>query len=350
MPKSIRQLVAVDLFAGAGGLSEGLRQAGYSVKCAVELDPLAIEAYRLNHPSTTLLAKDIRAVSGGMILRALGVQKGEVDLVAACPPCQGFSTLRTRNGSTRNRDSRNALLLEVLRLVRATKPKAVMLENVPALGESLHFARFRKGLRRAGYKITWDILNVRDYGVPQSRRRLVMLGALTHAPSFAVPAKMKRTVRSAIGGLHRPRASRDPLHNYESALSEGVLKRIRKIPRNGGSRSALPFELQLACHRREAGFRDVYGRMAWDAPSPTITGGCINPSKGRFLHPSQNRAITLREAAILQSFPRSYRFPLSRGRYPAALLIGNALPPEFVRRQATALRTTIISPASAQRD
>ena len=113
------------------------------------------------------------------------------------------------------------------------------------------------------------------------------------------------------------------------------------IPANGGSRAALGVRNQLACHKRSNGFKDVYGRMAWDKPAPTITCGCINPSKGRFLHPEADRAITLREAALLQTFPKSYRFPLDEGRYPVAELIGNALPPEFIRRQAQALRELV---------
>ena len=144
-------------------------------------------------------------------------------------------------------------------------------------------------------------------------------------------------MRDFIANLAPPRRSRDELHNYRTRPSKKVRDLIKKIPRDGGSRIALGKEHQLQCHRRLDGFWDVYGRMAWDQPAPTITGGCINPSKGRFLHPSANRAITLREAALLQTFPKSYRFSLERGRYPAALLIGNALPPEFIRRHAKAL-------------
>jgi DNA (cytosine-5)-methyltransferase 1 len=332
--------IAVDLFSGAGGLSEGLRKAGFRVACAIELDPFAIEAYRLNHPRVKVIEGDIRKVSGAAILRAASRRKGQIDLLAACPPCQGFSTLRTRNGRFRNRDPRNRLLGDVLRLTKTLLPKAVMLENVPGLALSAQFTAFRRTLASMGYKIRWDILNVCNYGVPQRRRRLVLLASRTMTPEFAPKARVARTVRWALASLPAPKKSRDPLHNYRPTRSDKVLRRIRQIPANGGSRSALKKSDRLHCHDGSAGFRDVYGRMAWDRPSPTITGGCINPSKGRFLHPSQDRAITLREAAVLQSFPRSYRFPLTRGRYPAALLIGNALPPEFVRRHAVSLRPT----------
>jgi DNA (cytosine-5)-methyltransferase 1 len=157
-------------------------------------------------------------------------------------------------------------------------------------------------------------------------------------PSFAPQAVRSKTVRQFIGRLPSPRQSRDPLHNYTTNTSEVVRVRISRIPRNGGSRSALGIRGQLPCHKRLNGFRDVYGRMAWNRPAPTITGGCINPSKGRFVHPQSHRPITLREAALLQTFPKSYRFSLERGRYPVALLIGNALPPEFIRRHAIALK------------
>jgi DNA (cytosine-5)-methyltransferase 1 len=145
-------------------------------------------------------------------------------------------------------------------------------------------------------------------------------------------------VRDAIGKLTTPEQSLDPLHNYPTKRSQKIEDRIRKIPKDGGSRASLGARGQLACHKRSDGFKDVYGRMAWDKPAPTITGGCINPSKGRFLHPQANRAITLREAALLQTFPKTYKFSLRGGRYSVATLIGNALPPEFIRRHASALR------------
>jgi DNA (cytosine-5)-methyltransferase 1 len=291
----------------------------------------------MNHPDVGLIERDIRNVSGVEILTSIRRVRGQLDLLAACPPCQGFSTLRTRNGRKANRDSRNQLLGDVLRLTRSIRPKNVMLENVPGLGNSRRFVGFRRSLESMGYKVVWEILNVRNYGVPQQRRRLVLLASRVMTPVFAPETAALRTVRWALKGLTSPGKSRDTLHNYVPSRSDRVQRRIRQIPHDGGSRESLRSRDRLDCHKNVSGFRDVYGRMAWDRPAPTITGGCINPSKGRFLHPSQDRAITLREAAILQTFPRSYRFPLTRGRYTAALLIGNALPPEFVRRHALVL-------------
>jgi DNA (cytosine-5)-methyltransferase 1 len=335
-----RKPIAIDLFSGVGGLSEGLKQAGYRVAGAVELDAAACQIYRLNHPKARLWNIDIRKLSAQSVMKALGLRPGQVELLAACPPCQGFSAMRTRNGAMRNRDGRNDLIFDVLRFATRLRPKSLMMENVPGLAKNRRFRLFRRGLAAMGYEVNWRVLNAVDFGVPQRRKRLVLLAARGTAPQFAAPVAKRRTVRDAIGRLKAPGRSRDPLHNYAVKRQPKVLARIREIPRNGGSRTARGRSAQLNCHREHDGFYDVYGRMAWEAPSPTITGGCINPSKGRFLHPTAHRAITLREAALLQTFPQRYRFPIEHGRYHIALMIGNALPPEFIRRHALALRNS----------
>jgi DNA (cytosine-5)-methyltransferase 1 len=148
-----------------------------------------------------------------------------------------------------------------------------------------------------------------------------------------------RTVRQSLKGLRASGRSGDPLHDVRENRSPGIVALIKKIPKNGGSRTDIGRRFQLPCHQVCSGFKDVYGRMKWDDVAPTITGGCVNPSKGRFLHPEDDRAITLREAALLQTFPRNYYFSLKEGKFPAAKLIGNALPPEFVRRHASIIRT-----------
>jgi len=151
---------------------------------------------------------------------------------------------------------------------------------------------------------------------------------------FAKPVRRLRTVRDAIGSLSVAGKSGDPLHDIPFSYTPRIKELIRNIPRNGGSRSSLPKRLVLNCHKKRRGFNDVYGRMAWDKPAPTITTGCFNPSRGRFLHPTANRAITMREAALLQSFPRSYRLPADLGKVRISALIGNALPPRFIERLA----------------
>jgi len=333
-----RKPIAVDLFCGAGGLSEGLRQAGYNVIGAVEIDALACRTYKLNHQAAKVWEIDITRLTGSAMMETLKLEPGDLDLLAACPPCEGFSRMRTKNGALRNRDPRNDLILDTLRIIRSMRPKSIMLENVPGLARNRRFAAFCKGLESLKYYVRWDILNTADYAVPQRRRRLVLLASCVAEPDFATKAAGHKTVRDFIGRLAPPQQSRDPLHNYSSRRTKRIQDLVSRIPHDGGSRSALGRRGQLPCHRRFEGFWDVYGRMAWDRPAPTITGGCINPSKGRFLHPSQDRAITLREAAMLQTFPKTYRFLLDRGRFSVASLIGNALPPEFIRRQAMMLK------------
>ena len=185
---------AIDLFCGAGGVTVGLKQAGYKVLAAVELDPTAAKAYRLNHPDVSLWEQDVCEVTGPALVNELELARGELDLLAACPPCQGFSRLRTKNGSRRNRDARNQLIFEVLRLARSLRPKAVMLENVPKVATSTHFKSFRYGMEALGYHIVWKVLDAAEYGVPQRRRRLVLLASRLSQPEFARPATKKKTV------------------------------------------------------------------------------------------------------------------------------------------------------------
>jgi DNA (cytosine-5)-methyltransferase 1 len=339
----MKKPVAVDLFAGCGGLTLGLRQAGFRVIGAVEIDPGAAEAYRANHPRTRLRPVDIRKLSASAWRRELGLRKGELDLLAGCPPCQGFSVLRTRNGRKQNRDKRNDLVREMLRFARAFKPKAIMMENVPGLGQREAFLNLCNGLAELGYRVHWDIKNAAEYGVPQRRKRLILVAGLGFEIPFASASDSLVNVRDAIGFLPRPGKSGDELHDLPGKKrSIKIRQLIRDIPKNGGGRNDLPQSRQLPCHIRLKGFNDVYGRMAWGSPAPTITSGCFNPSKGRFLHPRQNRAITMREAALLQSFPRDYRFPVKRGKQAIALMIGNALPPEFIRRHALEIHRSLM--------
>ncbi|MCK6484529.1 MAG: DNA cytosine methyltransferase [Phycisphaerae bacterium] len=336
-----RKPIAIDLFAGCGGLTEGLRQAGFRVVGAVEIDELAAKSYRMNHPRVALWTQDIRTVKVTELRTTLGLERGELDLLAGCPPCQGFSSLRTLNGKRDVRDRRNSLTDDFLRFVRGFAPRAVMLENVPGLADRRRFSQFAAILKRLGYEVNWAVLDAAQYGVPQRRRRLILLAAKKAKIEFAPPAESEATVRNAIIGLKSPDRADDPLHRTIGKRSERILELIKLIPRDGGSRSDLPEDRWLECHKRCEGFKDVYGRMRWDSVAPTITGGCLNPSKGRFLHPIQDRPITAREAALLQSFPADYRFSTERGMYAVAAMIGNALPPEFIRRQALQVATVL---------
>ncbi|HKO17305.1 MAG TPA: DNA cytosine methyltransferase [Acidobacteriaceae bacterium] len=336
-----RRPTAVDLFAGCGGLTVGLKRAGFTVLGAVEINRLAADTYRTNHPSVAFWRRDIRKLSAERILRRLQLRPGQLDLLAGCPPCQGYSTIRTRNRRTPVEDHRNDLIFEFLRLVNGLRPRAIMLENVPGLQHDERFGRFCDGLRRLGYRIYHRVLDAAEFGVPQRRRRLILLACRRHLVLPASPAPVRESVRSAIDGLPAPGESGDPVHDVYEKRSERIQQLIEDIPVDGGSRIDLGEQRQLACHKRLDGFKDVYGRMAWDEVAPTITSGFVNPSKGRFLHPEQNRTITPREAALLQTFPADYHFPIEAGKFPVAEMIGNALPPEFIRRHAVGIAEMI---------
>jgi DNA (cytosine-5)-methyltransferase 1 len=326
---------AIDLFSGCGGLTLGLKLAGFDVIAAIEIDKLAVDTYRANHSEVHVLNDDIRGVEPKRLRSRLKLGLGELDLLAGCPPCQGFSSLRTRNGAAQRRDPRNVLIREMLRFARAFLPKAIMMENVPGLAKHWSFKALCRDLRKLGYQVEWDVKDALHYGVPQRRRRLILVAGRGFSIPFAKESSTQVTVRKAFANLSAPGQSRDALQNLPERRSAKVRKIIEAIPKDGGSRRDLPASRQLKCHKRTDGFWDVYGRMAWDAPSPTITGGCFNPSKGRFIHPEEDRAITLREAAILQSFPRRYKFPANASKELVALMIGNALPPKFIERHAS---------------
>lgn len=340
-------LHAVDIFSGCGGLTLGLKEAGFSVVAAVEIDRKAQETFRLNHPDVRLYAQDIRKTSPAEVLRIAGLKAGELDLLAGCPPCQGFSRLRTKNKRTSINDERNNLVSDFIRFIEVMKPKTVMLENVPALAKHGRFLRLRRQLHALGYETLVSILDAADFAVPQRRKRLIMLASNVHTPVLADKARKRITVREALKGIGAPKVAHDTLHGLGENRSKKVRELIALIPKDGGSRADLPRRYQLDCHKRTSGFSDVYGRMAWDDVAPTITSGCHNPSKGRFLHPSQNRNITLREAAVLQGFPRRYRFNVDHGKEAIALMIGNALPPPFIAAHAGALRVGLQEAAAA---
>lgn len=333
-----RKPKAFDIFCGCGGTTQGLRDAGFSVVGGIECDELAVDTYRSNHRGVKVWKVDIREMDPTDVLKQHGLKRGELDLMSGCPPCQAFSALRRLNGRRRIRDKESKdLVFEYLRFVEGLYPKVVMVENVPQLINDYRFAEVRKRLRELGYKGDPCIFNAADFGVPQRRKRMIFVASRLGPIDYAVPVTppQRKTVREAIGSLPQPGNMGDELHDFPELRGTKVAGLIAMIPKDGGSRVHLGEEHQLLCHLRCNGFKDVYGRMAWDDVAPTITSGCVNPSKGRFLHPDQNRAITLREAALLQSFPKDYNFALDRGKYAAALMIGNAFPPEFVRAHAT---------------
>jgi DNA (cytosine-5)-methyltransferase 1 len=340
----VREFTAVDLFSGAGGVSLGLQLAGFTLRGAIESDELAASTYRKNFPSIRVLQADIRTVDPALWAHEVCLSPSELDLLAACPPCQGFSTIRTRNKASVPDDLRNELLFEVARFAAVLKPNAVMMENVPGLRRDSKLKDLCSTLEKLGYDVMGGprVVDAADFGVPQRRRRLVLIASRIGKVQFPVPDCGQKTVRQAFEKLGAPNKRGDLLHESKVERCDRISRLIAAVPLDGGSRRGLPEEFHLTCHNQFDGFKDVYGRMAWDKPAPTITGGCFNPSKGRFLHPAEDRAITLREAAVLQGFPVDYFFSLSRGRSGAAKLIGNAFPPEFARAHAAAIRSALL--------
>ena len=333
---------AIDLFSGCGGMTEGLKQAGFKVVGAVEIDPIAVRTFRANHRRVTVWNRDIRELTTSSVRETLGLRRGELDLLAGCPPCQGFSALRTLNGSRVVDDPRNELVDEFVRFVREFLPKTILMENVPALEDDARFEDLLRSLGDLGYCHEHRILDAADYGVPQRRERLVLLAGYKMPIKFAKTVKRRRLVRHAIGRLPISGDSGDPLHDLPERRSERIKDLISRIPHDGGSRRDIGEDHQLPCHQRCNGFKDIYGRMSWSDVAPTLTTGCFNPSKGRFLHPEYDRAITMREAALLQTFPRRYRFPTEHGKTKIAELIGNALPPKFLKIHATEVAQALL--------
>lgn len=331
---------AVDLFCGSGGMSEGLRQAGFKLVAGVEIDALAAQTYARNHGAKKIINEDIRKLNPEMIIKRL--KKQPLHLLVGCPPCQGFSRMRRLNRNTIASDDRNTLLLEYYRFVEELEPYTIMLENVPQLEHYPLFKDVVNKLSVLGYNIKYATFDVSSFGVPQRRKRVVLIGSrlgeidLTPAPNIA------KHVRDYISHLPLPQNSTDRLHNRFPKHGEKISKLIELLPKDGGSLHSLPAEFQLRCHAKEnVGFNDVYGRLKWDKVSSTITGGCLNPSKGRFIHPEQNRCITAREAALLQTFPNDYYFPAEESLQKVALLIGNAVPPRFAYYHANHIKQHI---------
>lgn len=329
----MRRPTAVDLFAGAGGASQGLTDAGFSVLGAVENDRTAGATLQRNHPALRVALADIRTVDENDFRDELGLRRGELTLLKACPPCQGFSSLASGEVDS----ARNDLVLDVARFVRAFLPAAVLLENVPGLARDGRLTQLLAEIRELGYRTRQYVVQAADFGVPQLRKRLIVIAvrgadddSLPDDLRALLPGEFDVSVSTAGDALSRiPVAGlrNDPL-NVARQSSPLVRQRIEAIP-VGGNRFDLPEGLRLACHDRlEARGRrnatSAYGRIKADHPAPTMTTRCTTPSCGSFVHPTEHRGITLREAASLQTFPHDYMFEGSYGEIERQ--IGNAVP------------------------
>ena len=352
-------MIAIDLFCGAGGLSCGLQDAGFDVALGVDVDIQALTSYQNYFQNTIALNEDINNVSAQTITKLLGLTPRSNFLLAGCPPCQGFSSLGKRDPY----DEKNQLVFQYTRLIDELKPTFILMENVPGMSKNVGKEIFKEVVKKLSneYFVEYATLNAADFGVPQTRKRLVLHGVrkdiyeqlkcylkqdFTLLPEQTHCAPKKninnnyqnwRTVGETIMNLPPLVAGQSyegrDIHNHVCRnLSETNIKRLAIAHEHNGSRTSLPEELCLPCHNGVTTFSDTYGIMRLDRPAPTLTSGCTTISKGRFGHPTQNRGISLREAAKLQTFPDNFRFFGSISSI--SLQIGNAVPPQLAKASA----------------
>lgn len=320
---------AIDLFCGVGGLTHGLAQAGIEVVAGIDIDPACKYPYEANNDAV-FIERDVNTLTASEVAQMIG--GADVSMIAGCAPCQPFSTY-SRSGRSKKRGDDWQLVETFGRLVKEVQPDLVTMENVPQLLDHPVFEQFLENL--GGYSVEWSVVQAIHIGIPQTRKRLVLIASKLGANGLALPQDKRKvkTVRQAIGRLRPIQAGesdpKDRLH-VASRLSATNLERIRHS-KPGGTWRDWPDGLQAACHQKSSGatYPSVYGRMSWDEASPTITTQCFGYGNGRFGHPEQDRAISLREAAILQTFPPKYKFvrPDEPVRFSVlGRLIGNAVP------------------------
>ncbi|EMY0612441.1 DNA cytosine methyltransferase [Yersinia enterocolitica] len=336
------KLTCIEGFCGAGGMSLGLLQAGFDIKLAFDINEYAVETYNKNiGPHCEKL--DASTVSGDLLLKKAGLTK-RLDLFSGGPPCQGFS--KQRKGAHLLDDERNKLVLEYSRLVEELNPRAFLFENVEIFGQKRGkdlIEEIRQKLH--GYKIYTFFICSSDFGVAQKRGRFIMIG-IDNNEKNSIPKLIKNskqiTIRDIIGQLPPPpedykEHSEIPNH-IKCKITKLNEERFSHVPQGGGWKD-IPYDLRLKCHQKvdtnSGGWPDVYGRLEWDKQCPTITAGFDSFTRGRYGHPSQNRAITLREGAMLQGFPIDYRFYGTRDAI--RLQIGNAVPPPVSYAAGTAI-------------
>ncbi|RAV16981.1 DNA cytosine methyltransferase [Mycolicibacterium sp. GF69] len=338
----------VDAFCGAGGLSLGLAAAGIDVVLGFDHDPVAIKTQHANPQwiQHRALEATLQSMLRGRLLDELGMVPGELDFLAGGPPCQGFSVQRTIGNDD---DDRNLLVNDYGDLILEVRPRFFLLENVPGLGGRRGRAMlglFRKRMAANGYSTEQQTLDAQNFGVPQRRRRVILIGMRSREPSLTYQSAGESTrfpwpdaiddhmtVWDAIGHLPAPPTDGtdhpDVPNHRADKLSAVNLARIRAL-KAGQGRTHLPRELLADCHQRDAdaiGHRNVYGRMTWDDVAPTITARFDSFTRGMFGHPEQDRTVSLREGAILQTFPLDYYFVGSK--VEVARQIGNAVPVKF---------------------
>jgi len=332
-----RKIVGIDLFCGAGGLTRGLKDAGISIVAGIDLDPACEFPLTSNNRGVTFIQADVNEIDSAKLSNLY--PDGCIRLLAGCAPCQPFSPFR--RGTDNSLDREWSLLDAFGRHTKELRPELVTMENVPDLANKTVFKRFVNTLKGLGYDVAWRSVYCPRFGIPQHRRRLVLLASLlghVNVPEGGVSPPDFRTVRDAIFSLPPVAAGEaDPDDRIHVARSVSPLNFRRLLAsKPGGTWQDWPQHLRARCHRKKSGasYQNVYARMTWDEPAPTITTLAHSFGSGRFGHPQQNRSITLREAALLQSFPVQYRFVRRSEKVyleRVGRLIGNAVPPTLAR-------------------
>jgi DNA (cytosine-5)-methyltransferase 1 len=340
--KTKNKIKAVDFFCGGGGMSYGMQKSGIHVLAGIDNEEKCRATYEANIKNAKFFNADVFILKEKELEQNLKLKRNDDKLLLiGCSPCQFWSIINT--DKKKSQKSKN-LLIEFERFVKYFNPGYVVVENVPGVlrkkGES-GLESFIEWLKKSNYKVHFDIHNTSDYGVPQNRKRFTLIANRVSNKEIApIKSKKKITVRDAIGeknGFSKIKAGHKDKTSFMHSvpnISQLTLQRLKKVKKNGGNR--LDFandpELQLKCFiGRDSSFKDTFGRLWWDKPSPTITTKFFSVSNGRFVHPEENRALSIREAATLQSFPKSYSFEGSSINN-IARLIGNAVPPEYAKR------------------
>lgn len=342
------QLKAIDFFCGAGGVSCGFSKIGIKVLGGVDIDPKFKQTYESNI-GAKFVNEDVSNLKVEKLKDLLGVQKEDENLIfVGCSPCQYYSNLKS---DKKKSEGSRLLLDDFLEFILHYLPGFVFIENVPGLEtkEGSPIYRFKKALQEKGYVFDFKVLNAKYFKVPQNRRRFVLIASRV-VEEISLPKQIKEknpliTVKDAIGNYEifpKVRAGDiDKTHflHTVSSLSKLNLERVKTTPKNGGSRISWAYnsKLQLECYKNHEGHSDVYGRMSWDKPAPTITTRFIYTSTGRYSHPEQDRGISLREGATLQTFPLDYRF-YSPNKGAIATMIGNAVPPKLAEAIGQSLK------------
>ena len=343
MEKMNKKLKAIDFFCSGGGMSFGLQQAGIDVIAGIDCDPECKETYEANIKGAKYILTDVEKLKEEDLLKEIEIKKDDDSLIlVGCSPCQYWTIIRTNK--KKSKKSKN-LLHEFHRFIKYYNPGYVVVENVPGIlnrHKESGLDKFVTDLKKQGYMVHSEVVNLNNYGVPESRKRFSLIASrLTNEKIFPKPNNSCPTVKDFIGEKNDfskiPAGHKDctGFMHTSAGLSEKNIKRLKLTPKNGGTRHAWAnTDLQINAYKNDKGnisFNDTYGRMSWDKPAPTITTKFFSISNGRFAHPEENRAISLREGATLQTFPKTYRF-ISNNISSVARMIGNAVPPLYAKQ------------------